>query len=718
MKIIYIAGYGRSGSTLLDILLGSHEKVTGTGELANVFAHYQDDEEKCSCGEALSRCPFWSQVVEKQFLAASCPSLSELEKMRRKVEDWPHILGLLRGKACGREQKTYAVFTRRLFESVYRTTGRQWILDSSKTASHTAWRAGALHRLCGMDVRVLHLVRDGRSVMASKIRGDNRAMRRGLAFRSSTAAYRGLFGWLSANVFAMVTGLLLPRGCYAILRFEDLLRRPERELVRIGNFLGLELSVIAEKARSGGAFATGHRIAGNRMTARGRVRVDPRASENRALPAHLASLFEVVSWPVNALLRVAERRVAGTGSVPNGEARAERNGASAGRIVHICTTFNHRAGGIHRLYKRLRALSDHGYKVELIVGRDYVPSPEWDLSGITVHHVESMVKHISPLLDLRAFRHLCSLLARIRPQLVHTHLAKAGILGRWAARIQRTPIVVHTVHGPSFSATIPVFRRLLFRWFEKAAGAVTNYFVFVGEDVRRQYIEAGVCRQSRSVVVRTGRPDSEIDDLAELTDEYLRGLRESILGTRNGFMIVSVGRLVPSKNFEDTLKVMGLLRTAGISAKIAVVGEAYIPEEKAYRQSLQSLVRRLGLEAHVRFTGYRRDVLEIIAAADAVLHTSLYEGLSNILAEAAFAATPVVSYEVSGANEVIRNGTTGFIVNQGDVTGAFSCLFSLASDPDSARRMGLAAKALVSDEYRESTMIRNKLAFYDRVLGR
>jgi glycosyltransferase involved in cell wall biosynthesis len=364
----------------------------------------------------------------------------------------------------------------------------------------------------------------------------------------------------------------------------------------------------------------------------------------------------------------------------------------------------------------MRAIRDAGYGMALITGRDYSPGPEWDLKDIRVYRVRSLVKYLSPRRDLWSLVHLCRLIRHIRPDGVHTHLAKAGILGRWAAHLCGVPVIIHTVHGPTFPATLPILRRAIFRGLERATGRITDHFVFVGEDVRSEYVESGVCRMDNSSVVRTGRPDAEIDELQCMEEEERSGLRSAILqegGDR--VLIANVGRVVPSKQQDHAIRVLQELRHKGVKAHLVVIGEGFLKEEKGFLESLRALAEKVGVADHVTFTGHREDALRIMAASDAVLHTSRHEGLSNILVEAALAGTPVVTYAVSGAREVIRDGETGFIVSQGDIRTAADRLYYLATHGPEAREMGFRAREAISGEYRESRMIQRKLDFYERV---
>jgi glycosyltransferase involved in cell wall biosynthesis len=349
-----------------------------------------------------------------------------------------------------------------------------------------------------------------------------------------------------------------------------------------------------------------------------------------------------------------------------------------------------------------------GYQVSLVVGRDYEADPKWDIGEISVYQIKSMVKYIDPVQDIRAFFSLYRLLREIRPDVVHTHLAKAGVIGRWAAFFcGQVPLILHTVHGPTFAPTLPVYRRVLYKSIERLSGFITDHFIFVGEEIRDEYILAKVCNESKSTVIYTGRPDEEVDRISCISQNRLRAIRKLFFSRDDPFLLATVGRLVRSKQQDHAIRVVYELRRRNIDCKLLLIGVAFIREERHYVQYLKKLVTQLNLEEHVHFCGYREDVLEIMAACDAIL-----EGLPNIVVEAGLACKPIVCYEVTGVKEIIEEGRTGYIVKQGDIIGATAALFYLATHQEQAKRMGLLAHNGVKKEHRESSMNEKKLYMY------
>jgi len=300
--IVYLSGYGRSGSTLLDIILGSSHNAVSAGEVGNLLELYLDPGGRCSCDKKLNECTVWSEVVERAFPGSSPEVLRFYNRIQQRVEKWTNLHLLLLPKRQISLKCTYAMFMRRLWTSVFAVSGKSVIVDSSKSAYRFAWRALALHRLCKFDVRVIHLVRDGRGVMQSKIRGNDRKLRAGVPAKERFAAYRGLAGWVIANCISIITRFLLPTGLYQLVRYEDLVSKPEVELKKLGHFLQLDLSDHIRRIKADELFSVGHLVAGNRLATQNKVGIQSDSGASANLATHLKVIYYLFGWPILAYL--------------------------------------------------------------------------------------------------------------------------------------------------------------------------------------------------------------------------------------------------------------------------------------------------------------------------------------------------------------------------------------------------------------------------------
>ena len=279
VRVLYIAGYGRSGSTLLDVLLDNSPHVFGAGELSGICREIESGG-FCSCGKRYSECTFWSAVVARLeadgMVLAGTGDTSQV-KFRAGGDDF-----------C------------RLWTSIFRAiaeeSGAAIVVDSSKSSRRASRRLFRLRR-CGLDVRAVHLVRDPRAVMWSIRRGSNRLLEAEKKEASIIGGMaRGLIGWLMANLSAEITAFLI-RTPIMRVRYEDLVSEPERELQRVGAFAEVDVQTVLQKLSDSQPFSPGHGTSGNRMRRQGPIRLGDDAEWDRRLPAFGRALALLV-WPL------------------------------------------------------------------------------------------------------------------------------------------------------------------------------------------------------------------------------------------------------------------------------------------------------------------------------------------------------------------------------------------------------------------------------------
>ena len=193
-KIIYIAGYSRSGSTILDILLSSHKDIFGTGELVYLFSDWLDSNRKCTCGHNYANCAFW-----KNYHLPLNFNFQKATAAIRKLEGRHNLNKLLQNKIKKSDILNYSIIQNSLFNYISATSGKNIIIDSSKTSRDMAGRFYALHKYTDFDVYVIHLVKNGESIVESYVtKGRNWALE-GYAKNERFLAERSSIGWLLAN---------------------------------------------------------------------------------------------------------------------------------------------------------------------------------------------------------------------------------------------------------------------------------------------------------------------------------------------------------------------------------------------------------------------------------------------------------------------------------------------------------------------------------------
>ncbi len=304
--------------------------------------------------------------------------------------------------------------------------------------------------------------------------------------------------------------------------------------------------------------------------------------------------------------------------------------------------------------------------------------------GIDLAILDSLVREVSPVHDLRACSALVHRMRARRYSLVHTHSSKAGILGRIAARRAAVPHIVHTVHGWSFHDWMPCAVRQLYIRLERYAAGFTDRLVAVSEKDIHKGLTHGVGRPDQYVLIRSGVDLSAFDP-----DSQNSQAEREELGIPPGAPVLgSAGRFSRQKNPLDWVKAAGLVAREVPEAWFLLVGDGPL------RGVVESALIREGIRDRTLLTGLRRDIPRLMAAMDLFLLTSLWEGLPRVLPQAMSMGIPVVAYETDGAVEAVRHGTTGYLVKPGRFDEAASHCISLLRNPGAGREMGGRARQL------------------------
>jgi glycosyltransferase involved in cell wall biosynthesis len=314
-----------------------------------------------------------------------------------------------------------------------------------------------------------------------------------------------------------------------------------------------------------------------------------------------------------------------------------------------------------------------------------------------------LVRPIHPWKDLIAWRRLIGDFRVQRPDLVHTHSGKAGILGRFAAARAGVPLVVHTIHGPSFGPFQGPVPNAMFRFAERRAASVTTHFVSVADAMTQQYLAAGIGRAQQYTRVFSGFPLEPF--LSSANDSDLRAR----LGIRTEDIVIGkIARLFKLKGHDDLFQIAPDLVRKRPNLKFLLVGGG------PWRQRFEDLARSSGLASNFIFTGLvpPNEIPQLLGIMDILVHLSLREGLPRALPQALAAARPVVAYDCDGAREVCLDGETGLLIRARDRTGLTIALNRLIEDSDLRRRLGQRGRAFVKERFSVERMVEDLYALY------
>jgi glycosyltransferase involved in cell wall biosynthesis len=310
--------------------------------------------------------------------------------------------------------------------------------------------------------------------------------------------------------------------------------------------------------------------------------------------------------------------------------------------------------------------------------------------------VPRLIRAVRPWSDALALRDLTRRLRELKPDIVHTHSGKAGVLGRMAARRAGVGVVIHTIHGPSFGPFQGALANLVFRAAERHAGRLTTHFVTVANAMRDQYLAAGIGRPGQYTRVFSG-----FNLQPFLTARNDLELRRRLGLAPDDFVVGKIARLFQLKGHDDLLDAAPEVARQCPRLKLLFVGDG------AWRDRLESKAADLGIRDRVAFTGLvpPDEVPRYVGVMDALAHLSRREGLPRALPQAMVAGKPVVAYDCDGAREVCFDGKTGRLLDIGDGEGLKAALTGLAESPSLRRALGEAGRSFVRERFPVDRMV-------------
>jgi glycosyltransferase involved in cell wall biosynthesis len=326
--------------------------------------------------------------------------------------------------------------------------------------------------------------------------------------------------------------------------------------------------------------------------------------------------------------------------------------------------------------------------------------------GVQPIIIPQLKRNVDPLGGLITLVKLYRLMRHERPHIVHTHTATAGLLGRLAARLAGVPVILHTFHGHVLRGYFGPIPSKALVWMERILARLSHRIVTVSEGQRRELAGYGIAPLEKITVVPLG---FELEDLLAC-ESHRGGLRRELGLTYGDKLVGIIARLVPIKNHRLFLQAAQVVAEAVPQARFLVVGDGELREE------LETYARDLGLDGKALFTGWLRDLPRLYADLDVVALTSINEGTPVSLIEGMAAAVPVVATAVGGVPDVVVDGETGYLVQEGDVKGMAEAIIELLREPERARQMGQQGRETVYPRFASHTLIANVEGLYGDLL--
>ena len=381
------------------------------------------------------------------------------------------------------------------------------------------------------------------------------------------------------------------------------------------------------------------------------------------------------------------------------------------RIVHVITRLII-GGAQENTLLTVEGLHHHYHDdVTLLTGP--AEGPEGDLFdrarqlGLKVEVMPELVRPIRPFVDLKAYFKLRAAFRRLKPDVVHTHSSKAGILGRAAAWHERVPVVVHTIHGMPFGEFETPLKNRLYITLERWAARRCHAIVSVCDAMTAQALAAGVGRPEQFLTVYSGMDADAFLNPARPRQDVRRelGLADDEVA------FATVARLFELKGHDDIVAVAKNVLAANPKIRFVWIGDGIL------RDRLIADLERLRIRESFILTGLVAPdrIPELLSAVDAVIHPSLREGLARVLPQALLVGRPAISYDIDGAREVVLP-ETGVLLRPRDLAGLESAILRLAADPALRASMGQEGRRRFADQFRHETMTRQLRSLYERLL--
>ena len=371
------------------------------------------------------------------------------------------------------------------------------------------------------------------------------------------------------------------------------------------------------------------------------------------------------------------------------------------RIAQVVTKFTAGAGGI--TLRGALALDHERYASTILAAGGGWFGDAARCAGIDVIELRHMSPHVDFREDVRGLRELTARLGEGGFDLVHTHSAKAGALGRVAARRVGVPFVVHSFHGFPFHEFQSPLRRRAYLALERKLAAITDYFVTDGTVVAAEAVRLGLAPPERVRAIA-----SPVDDGIPRVSPATRAEARLLLGVPAAAKLVgTVARLDAQKAPLDMVEAFAALAS---DVYMVWIGDGEL------RGRTEAHIERLGLGDRFLLVGNRQDVPRLLPGLDVFAMSSLYEGLPCSVVEAMTCGVPVVATAVNSVPEIVVPGRTGLLARPGDPASLSRALRHALDHPREATRWARAARAHIGDGFRPEVLGRDLAECYESVV--
>lgn len=357
----------------------------------------------------------------------------------------------------------------------------------------------------------------------------------------------------------------------------------------------------------------------------------------------------------------------------------------------------------------LSGLPRDKYSISVITSPKGLLKPEFEkltLKEIKPYFSPFLVRQINPLVDILALIHIYLIYRCNRIDIVHTHSSKAGIIGRWAAKLAGVPFVIHTVHGWSFNEYQNFLKKSFFILLEKITAKFTAKIICVSQRDMQTALKYKIAPENKLVFVKYG---IQVDRFKNQSNNAAQKKKE--LGIMNNDPVVGMlACLKPQKSPLDYINAAIRIHEEMPNVNFLLVGDGIL------RTRCEKLLSKSSLDGRFIFTGWRRDIPEILDILDLMVLTSKWEGMPIAVIEALCKGCPVVATDIGGTRELVKDGITGYLTKPGSYEETAEKVLKILKDPERLNSMKKNAVFSIDNSFNVNRMVNEIESLYQMLL--
>ena len=375
------------------------------------------------------------------------------------------------------------------------------------------------------------------------------------------------------------------------------------------------------------------------------------------------------------------------------------------KILHVITHLPIGGAQDNTLYT-VELLDKEKYDISLCCNLDgELVERAKKVEAVKLFDIPFLGREVSPYRDIRAFLSLYKLFKEEDFTIIHTHSSKAGLLARLAAGLNKTPIVIHTIHGFAFNDFMNGLKKNFFIYLEKLLAKWTDVLITVSNLNKKKIIDLNIAHENKIKNIYSGI------DLSLFTNKRNDEFRKELNLENDHLLLGSVGRLSNQKDPITMIEAFGIISKPFPNAHLALVGDGEL------KGKILEKIDQLKLNDRIHLTGNKNNPWSVYHSMDLFIMSSIYEGLGRSITEALSCGVPVVCTDVEGVPEIVRDNITGILVRPKDSNKLADAIIRTLNDMETAKKMAEEGRRFVNDNFDVNKMVNDIDSLYNALLS-